>query len=83
MEDADAASENDEEVEEWNSILQALIDQKRQSLDLLYRSLSNETEAQTRMVNSQAQADDEGARAPVGPVSRVHIDRHGAVSFGR
>ena len=57
--------EDDEDVEEWNSILQALIDQKRQSLDLLYRSLSNETQAQTRMVNSQAQAEDVEARGHV------------------
>ena len=62
--------------EEWNDLLRSLIDQKRKSLALLYRSLSNETESQSRLVNSQKPG---GDIADV--VQSIHIDRQGQVSY--
>ena len=71
----DVAAEDGGE-EEWNGILRSLIDQKRKSLALLYRSLSNETESQSRLVNSQNPGSD---AADV--IQSIHIDRQGAVTY--
>jgi hypothetical protein len=71
----DVAAEDGGE-EEWNGILRSLIDQKRKSLALLYRSLSNETESQSRLVNSQ----NPGSGA-ADVIQSIHIDRQGAVSY--
>lgn len=74
--DPQSIAQADSGEKEWNEILQSLIDQKRRSLALLYRSLSNETESQSRMVSSQS----------IGPstdnmVQSIHIDRQGAISY--
>tara|TARA_B100000795_G_scaffold266938_1_gene250924 strand:+ start:239 stop:721 length:483 start_codon:yes stop_codon:yes gene_type:complete len=67
---------NTDKGDEWNSILHALIDQKKKSLALLYQSLANESESQMRMVNSNAVLQEEEKNNH----SRIHIDRGGRVT---
>ena len=67
---------NTDKGDEWNSILHALIDQKKKSLALLYQSLANESESQMRMVNSNATLQEEENNNR----SRIHIDRGGRVT---
>ena len=74
-----------EHEKEWNTILQALIAQKKESLALLYQSLANESESQTRMVNSsntieQQERVRDNKTVGGGTASRIHIDRGGNVT---
>ena len=75
-----------EHEKEWNTILQALIAQKKESLALLYQSLANESESQTRMVNSsntieqQERVRDNNSVGGAGTAARIHIDRGGNVT---
>jgi hypothetical protein len=74
-----------EHEKEWNTILQALIAQKKESLALLYQSLANESESQTRMVNSsntieQQERVRDNNVGGAGTASRIHIDRGGNVT---
>ena len=74
-----------EHEKEWNTILQALIAQKKESLALLYQSLANESESQTRMVNSSNTIEQQehvrgNKTVGGGTASRIHIDRGGNVT---
>ena len=77
-----APSAEEGEGEEWNDVLKSLIDQKRKSLALLYRSLSNETESQSRLVKSRGSVQDRDHDEHVASAVRsIHINRQGTVTF--
>jgi hypothetical protein len=72
-------NKHEEQEKEWNSILEALINQKRESLALLYKSLTNERESQTRMVNSSNTVANEATESNK-LISGIHVDRGGNVT---